>query len=146
MKREPCGCGSKTSSGFTLLEVLLAFVVFALSFSLVLEIITSSMRSTTRARTYTEAALLGQSIMEMVGKEIPLQEGVLAGEAPGGYTWEMSVFYYLPEFENDRTVELAAETGVALFQVELNVAWETASRPRTIKFTTIRSLLENRVG
>ena len=54
---------ARQSRGFTLLEVLLAFVVFALSFAVVLEILGGSMRSSLRARDYTEAALIGQSLM-----------------------------------------------------------------------------------
>ena len=55
------------SRGFTLLELLLAFVVFALSFATVLEILSGSMRNTVRARHYSEAALTAQSIMDQVG-------------------------------------------------------------------------------
>ena len=47
--------------GFTLLELLLAFLVFALSFATVLEILSGSLRNTVRARHYTEAALTAQS-------------------------------------------------------------------------------------
>jgi len=39
----------RTSGGFTLLEVMLAFVVFALSFATILEIMAGSMRSVRRA-------------------------------------------------------------------------------------------------
>ena len=54
------GPGASRSGGFTLLEVLLAFVIFALSFATVLEILSGSLRSTMRARDYSEAALLAQ--------------------------------------------------------------------------------------
>ena len=51
------------SRGFTLLEVMLAFVIFALSFATVLEILAGSMRSVGRANDDTEVALLAQSLM-----------------------------------------------------------------------------------
>ena len=59
----------KESGGFTLLELLLAFVVFALGFATVLEILSGSMRNTVRARHYSEAALTAQSLMDQLGLE-----------------------------------------------------------------------------
>jgi type II secretory pathway pseudopilin PulG len=59
--RGSAGLGQRAKSGgFTLLELLLAFVVFAISFATVLEIMSGSMRNTVRAREYTEAALTAQ--------------------------------------------------------------------------------------
>ena len=66
------------SGGFTLLELLLSFVVFALSFATVLEILSGSMRNTVRARHNSEAALTAQSLMDQVGLEIPLESGYAA--------------------------------------------------------------------
>ena len=65
----------RREGGFTLLELLLAFMVFALSFATVLEILSGSMRNTVRARHFTEAALTAQSIMDQVGVVIPLESG-----------------------------------------------------------------------
>lgn len=57
-------CRNAGQGGFTLLEVLLAFLVFALSFAVTLEILTGSIRNTARAREYTEATLIAQSLMD----------------------------------------------------------------------------------
>ena len=66
MSRRNFNPGSaRRSGGFTLLELLLAFMVFALSFATVLEILSGSMRNTVRARHFTEAALTAQSIMDL---------------------------------------------------------------------------------
>ena len=129
------------SSGFTLLEVLLAFVVFALSFSIVLEIVAGSMRSTTRARTFSESALLAQSLMDMVGVDIPLTEGVTSGESPGGYDWDLSISLYQPQFEDDRTLELAEVAGTALYWVDLELEWGRDHRRQQAHFSTVRSVI-----
>ena len=131
------------SRGFTLLEVLLAFVIFAMSFATVLEILGGSMRSTVRARDYTEAALLAQSLADMVGTEIPLEEGSLAGEAPGGYQWEVVMSLYEPQSPDDRTLEIAEVSGTILYWVDLEVAWGDESRQRQVHFSTVRSILQN---
>jgi general secretion pathway protein I len=132
-------------SGFTLLEVLLAFVIFALSFAVVLEIMSGSMRSTIRARDYTEAALLGQSLMDLVGTDIPIGEGSLDGEAPGGYRWELVITPYEPQFDDDRSLELAEISKTALFWIDLDVAWGEGRRSRDVHFSTVRGIQESRL-
>ena len=83
--------------GFTLLELLLAFVVFALSFATVLEILSGSLRSTMRARDYSEAALLAQSLMDMVGTELRLEDSIHEGETPDGVRWTIDIYTYQPD-------------------------------------------------
>jgi len=77
------------SRGFTLLELLLAFVVFALGFATVLEILSGSMRNTVRAREYSEAALIAQSLMDTIGIEIPLSALFAPADDPEkrSYVW-----------------------------------------------------------
>ncbi len=129
------------SGGFTLLEVLLAFVIFALSFTTILEILAASMRSTTRARTYSEAALLAQSLIDMVGTDIPLTQSSMGGDAPGGYSWQMSISPYQPQNDEDRTLELSELSGTVLFWVDLDLNWGSERRPHQAHFSTVRSIL-----
>jgi general secretion pathway protein I len=144
IRRRGMGGKPRAARGFTLLEVLLAFVIFALSFATVLEILAGSVRGTTRARDYTEVALLSQSIMDMVGIEIPLLEGSSAGEAPGGYRWQLVISTYEQESPEDRSVELAEVAGALLFWVDLDVSWGDEWRPRQAHFSTVRAVLANR--
>jgi general secretion pathway protein I len=135
-----------TTGGFTLLELLLAFVVFALSFATVLEILSGSMRNTVRAREYTEAALTAQSVMDQVGLEIPLEAGTsLAGES-GDYRWTIDLYEYVDTGENPYSVELAELTGIDLLQVDLEVSWGQPPREQTSYFGTIKALSTDREG
>lgn len=131
----------RQAAGFTLLEVLLAFVIFALSFAIVLEILGGSMRSSIRAREYTEAALLGQSLMDLVGTEFPLQEGAQTGDSPGGYRWELVISSYVPRHEGDRALELAELAGTQLYWIDLDVSWGQEPRRREVHFSTVRGIV-----
>jgi general secretion pathway protein I len=86
--------GRQSSRGFTLLEVMLAFVIFALSFATVLEIMAGSMRSVRRASDDTEVALFAQSIMDLVGTEIPVEEGEYSGTGMDRYEWQLFLTLY----------------------------------------------------
>jgi len=135
------GRGPGRSRGFTLLEVLVAFVIFALSFAVVLEIIAGSMRSTMRAKDYSEAALLAQSLMEGVGTEVPLEAGAFQGETEDGIVWVIEITDFEGLNEDARARELAEMNNTRLFWVDLRLEWGDGRRQRDASFTTIRSQL-----
>ena len=139
---------SRRAAGFTLLEVMLAFVVFALSFATVLEIMAASMRSVSRASDDTEVALLAQTLMDQVGTEIPVEKGAYSGTSMDRYNWNMDISLYDASDEPDRagmsTAELAELSGIELYRVDLDVDWESGQRERTLHFSTIQSVLANR--
>jgi general secretion pathway protein I len=132
------------SSGFTLLELLLAFVVFALSFATVLEILAGSQRNTMRARQYTEAALTAQAVMDQVGLEIPLEQGYQSSGESGDYRWAIEIFPYEDSGDGFHRPELAELTGIELLQIDLLVSWGEPPRDQSSEFSTVRAMLANR--
>ena len=133
-----------SAGGFTLLEVLLAFLVFALSFAVVLEILSGSMRNTARAREYTEAALIAQSVMDQVGLDIPLLAGTGMDGEDGDYRWELNIVPFAGEGDTAHSVELADLTEIELLEVELTVNWGVYPRERSNRFSTVKAMLKNR--
>ncbi len=134
----------QASRGFTLLEVMLAFVIFALSFATVLEIMAGSMRSVRRASDDTQVALFAQSIIDRVGTEILVEEGQFSGTGMDRYRWQLEIYLYAASDEDMRTQDLAEMSGIELYQVDLDIDWEAGRRPRNLHFSTIRSVLANR--
>ena len=135
----PCLRG--TQGGFTLLEVLLAFVVFALSFAVVLEILSGSMRNTVRAREYTEVALIAQSVMDQVGFDIPLQAGSQMNGDEGDYRWEVRINAFAGTEQNARSLELGELTEIDLLEVECLIFWGESPRERSARFATVKAVL-----
>jgi general secretion pathway protein I len=133
--------GGKRNGGFTLLELLLAFVVFALSFATVLEILSGSMRNTVRARHYTEAALTAQSVMDQVGLEIPLEDGTSSSGETGEYRWQVDIYPYDGESGEFNSIELADLTGIALLRVDLEVSWGEPPREQNSYFSTVKAVI-----
>lgn len=133
--------GQMTSQGFTLLEVMLAFVIFALSFATVLEIMAGSMRSVRRASEDTEVALLAQSLMDLVGTEIPVEEGEFSGTGMDRYQWRLGIYLYDAGSVDVQTLELAEMSGIELYWVDLDIDWEAGRKQRNSHFSTIRSVM-----
>lgn len=137
----------RRSRGFTLLEVLLAFVIFSISFAVVLQIISGSIRNTMRSKQYTEVALIAQSVMDTVGLEIPLEEGGQASGESGEYRWSVEIYpYELPQDSeaNFESLQIAELAGIDLLQVELLIEWGEPPAERSRRFSTIKSVLAGR--
>jgi len=132
--------------GFTLLEVLLAFVVFAMSFAVTLEILTGATRNTARAREYTESTLIAHSLMDQVGLDIPLEAGATYEGEEGRYRWELAIFDFEGVAENSRSIELMDVTGIGLLEVECVVSWGEGTRERSQTFNTVKAQLQDWEG
>lgn len=124
------------SKGFTLLEIMAAFLVFSLSFAVIMQVVSSSLRNTRLAGNLTQAALYAQSKMDMLGIEAPVEEGSDSGDFDEKYTWEMQIIPYQPEDGRVLNTDLIP---VDLYQVDLTVFWEEARRQQQTTFTTLYS-------
>ena len=58
------------------------------------------------------------------------------------FEWQLDIYPY--DSGDDYTQELAELSGVELYQVALDIDWETGRRERTTHFSTMRSVLANR--
>ena len=133
------------NAGFTLIEVLLAFVVFAMSFTLVLEILSGAIRNTMRAKEYTEVALIAQSVMNQVGMDIPLEAGISDSGEMGDYRWQLEIYLFEDNSEDGRVTELGELTGIELLEVEFIISWGSRSHERSNSFNTVKAVMANRV-
>lgn len=144
MKQLKSFCNPSRSAGFTLIEVLLAFVVFALSFTVVLEILSGSMRNTVRAKEYTEVALIAQSVMDQVGLDIPLEAGAGSSGESGDYQWQLEINPFVGTADNAHSLELGELTGIELLEVDFTISWGSYPREQSNRFSTVRAVLKNR--
>ena len=79
----------RASSGFSLLEVLVAFVILALTLSVVMRIFSGGLRNVALADGYSRAVLLAESRLAELSV-LPL-EGEASGEFDGKYRWRSSI-------------------------------------------------------
>lgn len=127
-------------SGFTLLEVLAAFVVFTIVFTALIQVLSGSIRNTARSRELTEAAFWAQHYMDTLTLERPLQEGSEQGEFDDKYSFESIISLYQPaEIDPD----ILEQIPIDMLVVELIIYWGAPERQRQARFVTMRSLDRN---
>ncbi len=123
--------------GFTLLELVAAFVIFAISFSVLMGVLTSSIQNVRRSAEYTQAALWAQSLLDVVGVGERLKEGGSNGRFDNNYRWDLRISKFQPPAASQFTAEQIAP--VDLYQLDLNVSWNGTSQQRQARFVTLRA-------
>ncbi|MEY6432705.1 prepilin-type N-terminal cleavage/methylation domain-containing protein [Thioalkalicoccus limnaeus] len=120
-------------AGFSLLEVLVAFAILALSLGVLLQIFSQALRVTAAGVDYGRAATLAESRLQAVGFEIPLELGYHRGEDDDGLTWSVAIEPFALE------AEFPGEPLAIPYLVRIEVVWPDAGRSeRQLTLTSLR--------
>ena len=121
--------------GFSLLEILIAFSILAISLGILLKIFSAGINTAVVAEDYTAAVQIAESLMAKTGLESPLQAGEDSGTENEKYEWQVLVTPYL--FNPDNLDEMTITT--TLFKVKVIVNWDIEkTKRRQIELTTLK--------
>jgi general secretion pathway protein I len=130
----------KIHKGFSLLEVLVAFVILALAMGVLMQIFSGGLQNATRAGEYQQAALLAKSKLASIGIETPLDEGDSNGEFDDKYRWHVGMHRYQenPATSDQQAGLPASPLPAKLLEVEVQVLWGDSGQPRSLALKTLR--------
>jgi general secretion pathway protein I len=121
--------------GFSLLEILIAFSILALSLGILLKIFSAGVNTASVSEEYTTAVQIAESLMAQTGVETPLQQGEMSGVENERYQWLVSISPFTPTIENFDSATLP----ILLFKVNVTVTWSDGqASDRQIELTTLR--------
>ena len=127
----------KNQKGFTILEVLVAFTLLAITFGTVMEIIAGSSKNTIKASRNTKTALLAQSKMDELGLQEKLEEGTTYGDFDENTSWQLEIVPYDAPYEGDYNQDFSA---VELMDITLTITTEFGRKQQDVKFHTLRAI------
>lgn len=98
------------NSGFSLLEVLVAFTLLAIAMAVLMQIFSRGVNGADIADRYAKAAMMAESKLATVGLAEVLAEGETSGQFDEDYQWQLSVRLYstMTEPPSPSTIEVAA--------------------------------------
>ncbi|MFZ1343350.1 type IV pilus modification PilV family protein [Thiothrix eikelboomii] len=120
--------------GFTLLEIMVAFVITGLVVGTLLQLFGSAMQSAALADEYSFAVQVAESRMEAVGSEIKIEPTTVSGQEEGSaYKWTVTM---QPIELHDKQDEFSLS--VEPYQVIVVVSWSSEGKQRQFTLTSLR--------
>lgn len=129
--------------GFSLIEVVLAFVLLAVSLGILVAILGGGLAQVRQASDVSEATLLAQSLMDEVGVLAPVTPGRREGiSGDRRYRWTLTVAEApdpAPPPDLPLAQEAAAVPAPVLYRIEVVVGWGEGEYARQAAFATLRA-------
>lgn len=124
--------------GFTLLEVIAAIAILALSAAILMKVLGASMTLTRKAAARTQAVAWAQSLLDSAFVMQPPVPGVTQGRFDKTYRWRLTVQPWQPL--HTQASHVATETGnsLQLYKLNLAVTWGPPARTHVAHFDTLR--------
>jgi len=129
-------CFKKKQRGFSLLEMIIAFSILAVSLGILLRIFSSGITTAQVADDYTNAVQIANNLLAKTGVEKPLKLGEELGEENDFYHWRVRVSqktFVSPELD-------LRGLPVELFNVNVLVWWgdDAKTDDRVLELNTVK--------
>lgn len=121
----------RADAGFTLVEVVVALAILALSLSAVFAAMSNGIWRVGQADAAAKAGSLAQSLLARAGAETPLRAGHANGQFPGGFDWTLLVEPFGDGAD-------WAQWPLSAYTVTAQVSWDEASARHSVVLRTIR--------
>lgn len=121
---------AQRQSGFTLIEILVAFAVATLLLGALYQVFSTGLKSAVAAENLSDAVLLAQSALDAT-VAVPPAEGE-TDDRIDGYERHTSI-RLRPDLSSD-----PSKAALQLYQVEVTVRWRDGRRERHISLVTLR--------
>jgi len=123
---------SRRQQGFSLLEVIAAIMLLAITFIALMKVAGGSIGLTQNAAGYSEAALWARSKLDSAFVGEPLKPGHSSGQFNAKYRWQMNVMPW------NQLGAVPPNALLHLYQLDLDVLWGPSAHPRSAHFHTLR--------
>lgn len=121
----------KSSSGFTLLEILVAFVILTTVVTVVLQLFSADLKALRMSDDYLTATLLADIRMKDILEGSQVKEGT-SSETKEGYVMDITI----TETLKDRTKDLSWK----VFEVVMDVSWQKGTKKRSFSLKTCKTV------
>lgn len=122
----------RDARGFTLLEVLVAFVIAALALGVMFEVSGDALSASQRAAHYEEALVRARSHLAMATNGGSLMPGNWDGDDGGGFRWRL----HIVPVATAATAAGRPMPPIALYAVDVSITWTEDERTREVRLDT----------
>jgi|SRR6516225_215517 len=127
----PDALSGSDEAGFTLLEVIVTIAILALTFTILFQTIAETVDRTGQSENLGRAQLLARSLLDQVGRELPMKAGESVGEDGNGLHWRLRQSPYREAGDNGQSM-------MAAMQVSAEIFWGRPPFSHSITISTLR--------
>jgi len=120
--------------GFSLLEVIAAVMLLAITFAALMEVAGGSIRLSQKSSDYTQAALWARSKLDSSFVLEQIQPGATQGNFDNRFRWRMQV----TPWDVPNTSPTGTPYAFHMYKLDLDVIWGAAPFEHTARFSTLR--------
>ena len=133
-------CAPRREHGFSLLEVLVAFVILSLVATALFRLFSGALVNASAADDYTHAVLVAESVLAEAAAARPLVETTNSGSADDGrVSWTTHVTFYAPPGVSADVERVAEAMPIRLYRITADVTFAAPSGgTRTFALATTR--------
>ena len=91
MKRTRAHFARHRQAGFSLIEMVAAFLVFAIGIGVLMQVLATSIHNTRLSSDYTMAALWAESKLDTLGVGTQIEAGSSNGSFDDNYSWQLEI-------------------------------------------------------
>ena len=131
--------------GFSLLEVLVAFVILALVATALFRLFGGALSNAAAASEWSRALLVAESRLTQAAAAQPLREGSEQGsESDGRIRWQTTVAAYEPPNASEELARVTDASATRLYRVSVDVRFPADNgRERTLSLSTLKLAARN---
>ena len=122
-------------SGFTLIEVLVAMMIMAISLTIVMGLFSGGLRSKKRAFDYDTAVELAKNKMQEILLAQSCELGIQEGDFQNGYSWKIEVILDEPESANFKVKPVQ---NYKILIINLKILWEHGDKTKIYSISTLK--------
>ena len=126
----------RCQSGFSLIEVLVAFSITAVALGILFQIYANGTTASILAENYTEALVIAESKLAGVSVFQAHDDLEMQGRELEKYDWEIRVQDYMDDAQDGDLSPL-----YALVSVEVDVSWHSRGKLRRVELRTLKPVI-----
>ena len=145
MARWPVVSFSRGSRGFTLLEILVAVTLLAVVFTSLFRLFGVSLRSIENSQKHARAAVLGEQLLTELlfnAPSFPIEQRDGRFEDNPDYSYRLDAVLFERAIGRIDESVLEERLPVTTYEINLTVKWDEGARKKSLKLTTLKTVLE----
>lgn len=127
----------KYSNGFSLLEVLVAFIITALVVSVIYQVYAKGLTAALLGQEYTTAVTIAESKLALVGHSMKMDVSEYQGLEHDKFHWILKI----EDYDGDGQSQFASS--LQLRAVHIKVSWESKGKSHHIQLDSLRPVIES---